>query len=106
MGFLILLEEIAGKPGFLSGGHEGLCLPLGRQGLTAYWLALGLAGVSLGINLLWDRHNLGFQLRMIREDEKTAESVGIPLLVTQTKTFAIGAVIAILSGGIYVYQSG
>ncbi|MEW6186825.1 MAG: branched-chain amino acid ABC transporter permease [Thermodesulfobacteriota bacterium] len=106
LGFLILLEEIAGKLSFLSGGHEGLTLPLGDQGWTAYWLALGLAGTSLGINLLLDRHKWGFQLRLIREDETMAGSVGIPVYWTKIKVYLIGAAIAILSGGVYVFQSG
>jgi branched-chain amino acid transport system permease protein len=106
LGFLILLEEMAGKLTFLSGGHEGLNLPLSDNGWTAYWLALGLAGISLGIHQLLDRHKWGFQLRLIREDEKIAASVGVPVYFTKIKIFLLGAGIAILSGGVYVFQSG
>jgi branched-chain amino acid transport system permease protein len=50
LGILILLEESAGKVSFLSGGLEGLSLPLTSQPWEGYLLSLGLAGVSLGVN--------------------------------------------------------
>ena len=106
LGTLILLEESAGKVPFLSGGQEGLSLPLGNHTLECYLLSLGLACVSLGANFLLKRTKLGFQLRMIRDDETTAGSVGIPVFSSKVKAYLLGAVIAILAGGIYVRQAG
>ena len=106
LGILILLEESAGKVPFLSGGQEGLSLPLGNHAWECYWLSLGLACVSLGANFLLKKAKLGYQLRMIQEDEPTAGSVGIPVRSSKIKAYLLGAAIALLAGGIYVRQSG
>jgi branched-chain amino acid transport system permease protein len=106
LGILILLEESAGKVPFLSGGLEGLSLPLGNHSWECYVLSLGLACVSLGANFLLNNKRLGFQLRMIQEDEKTAQSVGVPVYSSKIKAYLLGASIAILAGGIYVRQVG
>lgn len=106
LGILILLEESAGKVPFLSGGLEGLSLPLGNHTRECYFLSLGLAGISLGSNFLLNKKRLGFQLRMIQEDERTAESVGIPVFYSKFKAYLFGAAIALLAGGIYARQVG
>jgi branched-chain amino acid transport system permease protein len=106
LGILILLEESAGKVPFLSGGLEGLTLPLGNHSWECYFLSLGLACVSLGANFLLNNKRLGFQLRMIQEDEKTAQSVGVPIYSSKIKAYLLGASIAFLAGGIYVRQGG
>jgi branched-chain amino acid transport system permease protein len=106
LGILILLEESAGKIPILSGGPEGLSLPLGSQPWEGYLLSLGLAGVSLGVNFFLSKNRLGFQLRMIQEDEKTAQSVGIPIFSVKIKAYLLGGSIALLAGGIYVRQVG
>ena len=106
LGILILLEDSAGKILFLSGGQEGLSLPLGNHAWECYLLSLALACFSLGANLLINKQKLGFQLRMIQEDEATAQSVGIPVLSSKIKAYLLGATIALLAGGIYVRQVG
>jgi branched-chain amino acid transport system permease protein len=79
---------------------------LGNQPWEGYLLSLGLAGVSLGVNFLLNMNRLGFQLRMIQEDEKTAQSVGIPVYSAKIKAYLLGVSIALLAGGIYVRQVG
>lgn len=106
LGILFLLEESAGKISFLSGGQDGLSLPLGHHSLEGYWLSLSLACVSLGANRLLSRTRLGFRLRMIREDERVAESTGIPLLSSKVTAYVLGVSIALLAGGITVQQTG
>jgi branched-chain amino acid transport system permease protein len=106
LGILMLLEESAGKVPFLSGGLEGLSLPLGNHTWECYLYSLGLAIVSLGAKFLLNRKRLGFQLRMIQEDEATAASVGIPVFSSKIKSYLLGAAIALLAGGIYVRQAG
>jgi branched-chain amino acid transport system permease protein len=106
LGMLILLDESTGKVPFLSGGQEGLSLPLGIHTWECTWLSIGLASVSLGVNFLLNEKRLGFQLRMIQEDETTALSVGIPVFYSKIKAYLLGASIALLAGGIYVYQVG
>ncbi len=106
LGILILMEELAGKVPFLSGGPEGLSLPLGNHVWEYYLLSLCLVCVSLGANFLLNKKRLGFQLRMIQEDESTSQSVGIPIYSTKIKAYLLGAVIALLAGGIYIRQAG
>lgn len=106
LGILILLEESAGKVSFLSGGPEGLSLPLGNHSRECYLFSLGLAFVSSGINFLLKKNKLGFQLRMIQEDERTAQSVGVPVRSSKIKAYLLGVSIALLAGGLYVRQAG
>ena len=106
LGILILFEKLAGKLSFFSGGLEGLALPLGNHLKGSYWLGLALAGASIGLNFMIHRHKLGYQLKMIREDESMAEAVGIALFSAKLKAYLLGVVIAFLAGGITVYQSG
>ena len=81
-------------------------LPLGNHAWECYLLSLALACFSLGANLLINKQKLGFQLRMIQEDEATAQSVGIPVFSSKIKAYLLGATIALLAGGIYVRQVG
>lgn len=106
LGILILLEELAGKLVFLSGGLEGLSLPLSDHNLECYWLSLALAGLSLGANGIVNNKRLGFRLKMLQEDERTAESIGIPVFSAKVQAYVLGAAIAFLAGGIYIRQSG
>jgi branched-chain amino acid transport system permease protein len=106
LGVLILLEESAGKLIFLSGGPEGLSLPLGNYTLESYWLSLGLALLSLALTKWIDRQRLGYGLRMIQEDEQMAQAIGVPVLFTKITAYVLGAFIASLAGAIYVRQSG
>jgi len=106
LGLLILLEETSGKWTFLSGGHEGLALPSSPKGPSAYWLILALSAFSLAAHYVLDRCKGGYQLRLIREDEALAESVGVPTFGVKMKAFLLGAVIALLAGGIHVWQAG
>ncbi|MBA4393496.1 MAG: hypothetical protein C0407_08070 [Desulfobacca sp.] len=106
LGILILLEESVGKLSFLSGGPEGLSLPLGNHTIECYWLSLILAVFSLGLNFLVNKKRLGYRLRMIQEDESMAQSVGIPILSSKITAYVLGASIALLAGGITVHQSG
>jgi branched-chain amino acid transport system permease protein len=106
LGILIFFEKLAGKLVFLSGGLEGLSLPLGNHLKESYWLGLVLAGASIGLNMVIHTHKLGYQLKIIQEDESMAEAVGISLFSAKGKAYLLGVVIAFLAGGITVYQSG
>lgn len=106
LGVLILLEETVGKFPLFSGGLEGLSLPLGDYGRESYWLSLALAVGALGTYWLLNQKRLGFQLRMIKEDERMAQSVGVPVFSRKIQAYLLGVVIALLAGGITLRQTG
>src|SRR5581483_3724347 len=52
--------------------------PADRQAYT-YWVALALMAVLIGLTLVLLRSRLGSSLQAIRDDERAAESVGVPV---------------------------
>ena len=60
LGILILLEESAGKVPFLSGGLEGLSLPLGNHTWECYLLFSGPGRCFFGSQLFNKQEKIGF----------------------------------------------
>ncbi len=106
LGMLVMLEELVGKLGSLTGGHEGMTVASDPTGVLPFWGAWGLAALSLGLNRWFEGCKLGFQLRLIQEDEAIAQSLGVSLLSVKLQGYVWGAVVALLAGGMYVLHSG
>lgn len=65
--------------------------PADRQAYT-YWVALGLMAVLLLLGLILLRSRLGSSLQAIRDDERAAESVGVPVARAKRLVFLLAAV--------------
>jgi branched-chain amino acid transport system permease protein len=65
--------------------------PADRQAYT-YWVALGLMAVLLFLGLILLRSRLGSSLQAIRDDERAAESVGVPVAWAKRVVFLLAAV--------------
>jgi branched-chain amino acid transport system permease protein len=106
--FLFLVQVVAINWRSISGGTEGLSLPIPTWDVAyANWpFYYGLVGV-LGLQLLlawWIRRTkLGTGLIAIREDETKAATIGINLPVEKIIAFIASAVLVGVAGGIYGY---
>ncbi len=79
------------------GGGTGVSLdvlnvyaPADRQAYT-YWVALAFMAVLLGVSLVLLRSRLGTSLQAIRDDERAAESLGVPVARAKRIIFLLAA---------------
>lgn len=65
--------------------------PADRQAYT-YWVALGLMAVLIAATLVLLRSRLGSSLQAIRDDERAAESVGVPITRAKRIVFLLAGI--------------
>ena len=104
-GLITLFYLLAHNLRELTGGAGGLSTPPGNHLIPAYYLAFGLAILTIAANYLIARSKFGLALISIREDELVAESFGISIFRTKAIAFAISSVFPSLIGGIYVWYA-
>jgi branched-chain amino acid transport system permease protein len=105
---IFLLQVFALNLTPLTGGSYGAYVPPAffLSAFTGYYLALGLAAISLGLNFYLSRSRLGLAFRCIKEDEVAAGSVGlhlfryklVALVIASLPTGAAGVLFALNSG--------
>jgi branched-chain amino acid transport system permease protein len=106
--FLFLVQVIAINWRSVSGGTEGLSLPIPTWDFAyANWpFYYGLVGIlALQLLLVWwiRRTKLGTGLVAIREDETKAATIGINLPVEKMIAFVASSVLVGVAGGVYGY---
>ncbi|TCU64072.1 amino acid/amide ABC transporter membrane protein 2 (HAAT family) [Bradyrhizobium sp. R2.2-H] len=93
------------------GGASGLLLPrdtgdvLAFQfggGRGAFWVMLGLAALTVLVNVAILNTPLGYYLRTIRDNEKAAQAIGVNVLRHKTIAMIISAVLTSIVGTAYV----
>src|SRR3954453_243442 len=106
--FLFLVQVIAINWRSLTGGTEGLSLPIPTwsadiQNWPFYYSLIGV--LALQILLAWwiRRTKLGTGLVAIREDETKAATVGINLPIEKMIAFVASSVLVGVAGGVYGY---
>ena len=116
LGVALLLQELANKLDFLTGGADGLQgvvmgPVLGRfefdlLGQTAAWYALG---VTLLVFLLLRQvvqSPFGFSLKTIRDNPLRAQAIGISVHARLMAVYTLAAALAGLAGGLQAQTSG
>src|SRR4051795_4971655 len=106
--FLFLVQVIAINWRSLTGGTEGVSLPIPTwdadfQNWPFYYSLVGV--LALQVLLAWwvRRTKLGTGLVAIREDETKASTVGINLPVEKMIAFVASSVLVGVAGGVYGY---
>jgi branched-chain amino acid transport system permease protein len=104
----LAMIELIPAVGGLTGGAEGLALPLsawepGPLYRALYWVMLGgmVAATALFAWLL--RTRLGFALRAIRDSERAAEVVGINTTGAKVAAWALSAAVTGYAGAVWAY---
>ena len=89
-----------------TGAGLGIALPAKEDLHAIYYAFAGIAAAALAISLWIDRSTFGLHLMAIRDDELSAETVGIDTRAEKFKAFLLSAVIPGLCGGLYVWYLG
>jgi ABC-type branched-subunit amino acid transport system ATPase component/ABC-type branched-subunit amino acid transport system permease subunit len=105
---LFLLQITALNTGSLTGGSNGLTLPLPAwnpdfQNFPFYYSMLGLMVLTHLLSMWIRRTKFGTGLIAIREDEGKAAAVGIHTTRYKLFSFVVSAMVTGLAGGIYAY---
>ena len=105
---IFLLQVLALNITPLTGGSYGLYVPprFFMSALVGYYLALGLALVSVGLNLYLSRSTLGLAFRCIKEDEDAADSIGLNLMRYKTIAIVIASLPSAAAGVLFALNSG
>lgn len=106
--FLFLVQVVAINWRSVSGGTEGLSLPIPTwdadiQNWPFYYALVGILAVQLLLSWWIRRTKLGTGLVAIREDETKASTIGINLPVEKMIAFVASSVLVGVAGGVYGY---
>lgn len=106
--FLFLVQVIAINWRSVSGGTEGLSLPIPTWSADIanwpfYYSLVGLLALQLLLARWIRRTKLGTGLVAIREDETKAATIGINLPVEKMIAFVASSVLVGVAGGVYGY---
>ncbi|HET6987997.1 MAG TPA: ATP-binding cassette domain-containing protein, partial [Kribbella sp.] len=106
--FLFLVQVIAINWRSLTGGTEGLSLPIPTwdadiQNWPFYYALVGILALQLLLTWWIRRTKLGTGLVAIREDETKAATIGINLPVEKIIAFVASSVLVGVAGGVYGY---
>jgi branched-chain amino acid transport system permease protein len=106
--FLFLVQVIAINWRSLTGGTEGLSLPIPTwdpdiANWPFYYSLIGILAVQLLLAWWIRRTKLGTGLVAIREDETKAATIGINLPIEKMIAFVASAVLVGVAGGVYGY---
>jgi branched-chain amino acid transport system permease protein len=95
----------------VTGGGDGLNIPLLRWspnevGMFFLLVMIGLMLVTFAMNVIVDRHRLGFGLRCIRQNEDAANMVGVNTTLYKVIGFTLSALFCGTAGAIYASWVG
>jgi branched-chain amino acid transport system permease protein len=116
LGVALILQELANKLDFITGGADGLQgvvmgpvlghFEFDLMGQTAAWYALV---VTLSVFVLLRqmvRSPFGFSLQTIRDNALRAQAIGIPVNTRLIAVYTLAAALAGLAGGLQAQTSG
>ena len=91
-----------------TGGAQGMQFPIGiGPGLAGYFhIMLALAAGSTALLMYITRSKLGIGLRAIRDNENSAQNLGVDIFRTKLTAFLISAFIAGLVGAVHASRLG
>lgn len=116
LGVALLLQELANKLDFITGGADGLQgvvmgPVLGRFefdlfGQTAAWYALGVTLLVFMLLRQVVQSPFGFSLKTIRDNPLRAQAIGISVPVRLIAVYTLAAALAGLAGGLQAQTTG
>lgn len=99
---VLRLLALAWRP--VTNGAVGIMVPFLFQGVSRapyYWFIALVAILAVGTTWWIERNKIGYYLTAIREDQETAESIGINTTGYKNVALVISAMLAALTGGFY-----
>ena len=106
--FLFLMQALALNLRGITGGSNGITLPLPHwsndtQQLPFYYSMFALMALSIALSWWIRRTKFGTGLIAIREDEDKAAAIGVRTSVYKILSFTASAVLIGVAGGVYAY---
>ncbi|MEB2399825.1 MAG: branched-chain amino acid ABC transporter ATP-binding protein/permease [Alcaligenaceae bacterium] len=99
-----LAELLAFNLTGITGGGDGVILPVDNVEHLTYMLALGLCAAAFMVTILLNKTRFGYALKGIRNDEQAAEIVGIRIQGYKVRILVLSAAFASLAGSIHAWQ--
>jgi branched-chain amino acid transport system permease protein len=88
----------------VTGGPDGMRLPVRLDPDFFYWVMLGLVGVTFVVlYVLLEKASFGLKLKAIREDELGAKALGLNPTLLKIEAFVLSAVPTAAIGGVFAY---
>ncbi len=111
LGFGVIVNIVLGEEVAWTGGPSGLTgIPSLRiagfkisSEIAWYYLVWGIVFCAMIFCLHILHSRVGRALRAIREEEKAAESMGVPTARYKVRVFILGAVLAAIAGSLYAH---
>jgi branched-chain amino acid transport system permease protein len=77
-----------------------------RSELPYYYIFLGVLAVVLLVTFAVERSRFGYYLRAIKEGERAARSLGVPVRATKLKALMLSAAFTSVAGSLYAIKTG
>jgi branched-chain amino acid transport system permease protein len=77
-----------------------------RSELPYYYIFLGVLAVVLLVTFAVERRRFGYYLRAIKEGERAARSLGVPVRATKLKALMLSAAFTSVAGSLYAIKTG
>ncbi len=103
LAFAEAMKQVALELEGITGGGNGLTLPIYTNYLFFYYIMFLVVLLLIGTTYWFQRSKFGFALMAIREAELAAEVSGVNTLYCKLIAFGISAFVAGIIGGIYAY---
>ena len=103
LGLLILLSLLAHNLAWLTGGADGLFIPISYSLGVIYYSSLILCLLTIMLSYWVGKSRFGLALVSIRADEEVAKSFGVNTYWYKVVALTLGAIPAALSGIIYAW---
>lgn len=85
-------------------GFIGIPLPLAFSETFFYYAMLVLAAITMAITYyFFERHEFGYQVKALRDDQDAAESVGIDTTRVKRQVYVLSCVIAAAFGAVHAW---
>lgn len=104
LALLPLLGLLASNLKQITGGSEGVVLPVASVLKPAYLTALGVAVVAFVATIVLNAARFGFALKSIRNDEQVAETLGVRIAPAKRAVLVLSALFAAVAGGLQAWQ--
>jgi branched-chain amino acid transport system permease protein len=101
---LLPLSELLAFNFEFTGGADGVVLPPNYVLFEAYYIAVGLVGITAIITIWLIRTRFGYALKAIRNDEEAAEICGIRIFPAKSRVLILSAAFASVAGALQGWQ--
>lgn len=104
LALLPLAEILAYNLSSVTGGGDGVVLPVQNVLTRAYLIAVALCVAAFVVTVWLAGRRFGFALKGIRNDEEVAEMMGVRIMPVKMKVLALSAAFASLAGAVQAWQ--